>query len=229
VETGVALTGAIPELRHTQVDKDSCIKIALERRLDLATVKGQLEDATRRLKVARNSLLPQADVYIKAETSGTSETASIRDRDDTVSAGFTLEIPLDKREDSEAVKKAEREEASARRAVDESRDSIKVAINESFSKLVALERTVEIEAKNTDLARRRLDYTMLRFKNGELSNRDVVEAQNELLVAQNSHVRAIVSYELQRLQLWRDSGLLDVAADGTLIELPWPEPAPATP
>ncbi|MEI6219423.1 MAG: TolC family protein, partial [bacterium] len=201
------------------------IDIALERRLGLATAKEQLEDASRRLHIARNSLLPRADVYFAAGSSGSSDSLIGGDRANVVSGGVELDIPLDKRESKEAVKRAEREEAAANRAVTETIDNIKVAISKSISELVALERTVDIEDKNNELAGRRLDHTMLRFKSGELSNRDVVEAQSELLAARNARVRAIVNYEIQRLQLLRDSGLLDVAVDGELLELPLPETA----
>jgi len=67
--------------------------------------------------------------------------------------------------------------------VDEKRDSVSVEITDNFSKLQALSVTVEIERRNIDITQRRADYAAYRFRNGELSNRDVVEAQNDLLSA----------------------------------------------
>ena len=135
---------------------------------------------------------------------------------------MTLTLPLDKRKERDAVKSAQIALAAASRSVTEKRDSIRVGIIDSFIQLKTLEQTSRIELKNTDIARRRADFAVLRFKSGELSNRDVVEAQNELLSARNAHVRALVEYEQQRLQLLRDIGMLDVQPDGTLAEL-WPE------
>ena len=44
--------------------------------------------------------------------------------------------------------------------------------------------------------------------------RDVLEAQNALLSAQNSMISALVSYRLRELELQRDLGVLNVTADG---------------
>ena len=85
-----------------------------------------------------------------------------------------------------------------------------------------LRQSAEIEAQNVALASRRADYTLMRFRNGELSNRDVVEAQDELLNAQNALIRARVDYEVQRLRLFRDAGLMDVGVEGEIVELELP-------
>ena len=79
--------------------------------------------------------------------------------------------------------------------------------------------TVMIQKQNTTIAEKRARNALLRFKGGELSNRDVVEAENELLDARNAYSQALVDYELQRLRLLRNIGLLDVEANGDLREL----------
>ena len=61
---------------------------------------------------------------------------------------------------------------------------------------------------------------MFRFKNGELSNRDVVEAEDELLLARNSLAQSLITHELERLGLLRDLGLLELDAVGVLREIP---------
>ncbi|MBK7645074.1 MAG: TolC family protein [Planctomycetes bacterium] len=54
----------------------------------------------------------------------------------------------------------------------------------------------------------------LRFEQGSLSNRDVVEAQQALLDAQNSLIREKVAYEIARLGLLKDLGLLFIDEKG---------------
>lgn len=213
----------VPVKKPLSLNKDTCIKLALERRLDLKTMQEKLDDSQRRLRLARNALLPQVDVFGK---SGTREQGTDAPGggafDSDYAAGISMEIPLDKRDERDAIKKSMIEVAASERNVTEKRDTIRVEISDSFSKLEALSETVVIEGRNIEIAQRRADYATFRFRNGELSNRDVVEAQNDLLNARNAHVRALVQYERQRVQLLRDVGLLDVAADGTLIELPVP-------
>lgn len=215
----------VPVKKPLQLDKDTCIKLALERRLDLKTMEERLDDSQRRLRLARNALLPQLEVFGKSGSREQGVDSPGRGSfDSDYSAGVSMEIPLDKRDERDAIKKSMIEVASSERNVAEKRDTIRVEISDSFSKLEALSETVVIEARNIEIAQRRADYATFRFRNGELSNRDVVEAQNDLLNARNAHVRALVQYERQRVQLLRDVSLLDVAADGTLIELPAPTP-----
>jgi outer membrane protein TolC len=183
------------------------------------------DDSRRRLRLARNLLLPQLDVYGKAETRAeAADSPSSGEFTPDYVAGVTLELPLDKRAERDAIRRSTFECDAAERAVAEKEDLIRVEISDSFSKLLALSETVEINKRNIEITKKRSDFATYRFKNGDLSNRDVVEAQNDLLSARNAHVRALAQHEQQRLQLLRDVGLLDVDADGTLIELPPPVP-----
>ena len=81
-----------------------------------------------------------------------------------------------------------------------------------------MKEAVKIEAMNIDIALKRAANAMFLFKNGELLNRDVVEAENDLLSARNAYVRILARYEIQRIELVRNSGALDIAPDGTFIE-----------
>ena len=58
----------------------------------------------------------------------------------------------------------------------------------------------------------------IRFEAGEISNRDVVEAEEALLEAQNSLISAKVDYEIQRLQLLSDLGILFIDEQGMFKE-----------
>ncbi|MEI6167123.1 MAG: TolC family protein [bacterium] len=217
-------TGAdIPAKKPLSLDQTSCIQLALTQRLDLKTMAEKRDDSQRRLRLARNLLLPELDLYGKAGTRAkdADSPASGEFTPDYV-AGVTLELPLDKRAERDAIRRSTFECDAAERAVAEKEDLIRVEISDSFSKLLALSETVEINKRNIEITKKRSDFATYRFKNGDLSNRDVVEAQNDLLSARNAHVRALAQYEQQRLQLLRDVGLLDVDADGTLIELPPP-------
>lgn len=222
VTTRLDVDGAMPEKQPQPHTMDACLRLALERRLDLQTVQDRRDDAQRRVRLARNALLPKLDAFGKAEASDQAGSPEYPSNGADYSAGVSLTLPLDQRDERDAVKKNLIALASAERDLDEKRDTVRVEITESFSRLEALAATVEIERRNIDLAQRRADYAAFRFRNGELSNRDVVEAENELLNARNAYSSALVQYELQRMQLLRDVGLLDVGAAGVVIELSAP-------
>jgi outer membrane protein TolC len=218
-ETRLRVTGAVPEIRSVTLDEASSIAGALRHRPDIQTVRDRVEDAGRALRVARNALLPRADAYAKIGLSA-GEVGSLSDLeyDDDWSGGVTVDLPFDPRSERDAVRRAHVALSAARRALEEQEDTVRVEIMEAYRGLQAQRRSAEIALRNTALAERRSEYAVLRFKQGELSNRDVVEAQNELLSARNAYVQARVAYAMQRLGLLRDVGRLDVAPDGCLIE-----------
>ncbi len=220
VDSGMTVTGRVPELRPLDLNMDTCVVLALDRRLDLRTAEDDLEDAHRALRIARRAQLPQLDAFGKASGKGESE-ESVTEGGSTVdySAGVSLAVPLDKRPERDAVKRAMIAVEAAERELTRKRDSIRVSIVDSFQTLQSRRTAAGIEFRNMQIAERQAQYAALRFRNGEADNRDVVDAQNQLLNARNTHVRALVEHEQQRIQLVRDMGLLDVAADGTLVEM----------
>ncbi len=221
VSTHLNVVGAIPSKKTLSISMEACLKLALHQRLDLKSEEDRLADARRALRLARNTLLPKVDAFGKAGASKQAEgSPEFPESGMDYSAGISVELPLDQRDERDSVKKALIAVSAAERNVGEKRDLVRVGITDSFSRLEALSATVDIERRNIDIAQRRADYAAFRFRNGELSNRDVVEAQNELLIARNAYAAALVQYEEQRVQVLRDVGLLDVGPDGAMIELP---------
>jgi outer membrane protein TolC len=214
------IEGEVPPVAPMPSDEAACMARALAHRLDLQTVADRVEDAERRLRQARSWLRPDLDVYAAASLSD-SGAASLGDQDldEQFEAGVTLELPLDKRDERDAVKLAQLDLEAARRARDQARDQVRLDVIASFTQLRFLAGSVLIERQNIGIAERRARNAMLRFRNGELLNRDVVEAENELLSARNAYARVRVSYEVQRIKLLRNIGALDVRADGTIEEL----------
>ncbi len=213
------VTGQVPELRPLDLTLETCLTLALQRRLDLRTVEDRLEDARRGLRIARRALLPKVDAFATASGEGQSpDSVTGGDTAKEYTAGVSVDLSLDKRPERDAVKRALIGVDAAERALTEIRDTIRVSIMDSFRTFASLRQAAGIEFQNTEIARRQAAYAALRFRNGEADNRDVVDAQNQLLAARNTYVRALVQYEQQRVQLLRDVGLLDIAADGTLVE-----------
>jgi len=220
ITTGVTVTGTVPELRPLIADEQSCTRTAIERRLDLMTVRGQCEDAKRKLRAKLSYLLPELDVFGKAGLS--SEGAGSlggQDFEDELSAGVNLRVPLDRRNERDAVKAARLDVTAAARALAGKEDEVRLEIIGSFRKLKSLADIVKIERTNIGIAERRARNAFLRFKNGELLNRDVVEAENELLDARNAYVRSLVNHEMERVRLMRNIGTADVTAQGRIVEL----------
>ncbi len=210
---------AIPSLHPVIEDQKRAIDLALARRPDVMTVRDKITDGERELRVAKNLYGPQVDLFGKGDVNGDSDDIGHMDRKTTASAGITAEIPFDRRGRRDAVRLAAIKLEGAQRAWQQKQANVALEVAASYSQLRSLANSVEIQRKNKEIAERRADNASFLFKEGELSNRDVVEAQTELLNARNGYVTALLDYEVQRLKLLRNIGLLDVGPDGELIEL----------
>ncbi len=213
----------IPQMRKVAFAEDEAVTLALDLRLDLQTVRERVEDAERKLRNAKNAMLPQADAFGEAVWTGEeSESLDASEYASVYRAGLAVELPLDKRDERDAIRNAAIDLEQAGRELAEREDSIVLEVRESFSQLRTQATAVEIQEKNIEIAEKRARNAFLQFRNGVLSNRDVIEAENELLQARNAYVQALADYEIQRVRLLRNIGMLDVAADGRLIELEAP-------
>lgn len=214
------LADDIPALRRVTLDEAGAVTMALERRMDLHTTRDRLNDAQRSLQVARNQYLPEVNVFGQSawtdRDDGFTNSAS---SSSTWETGLRAVIPFDRRDQRDAVRLAELSVQAAQRTLEEQTESITLDVREAFSRLRSLHVSVEVALKNIEIARKRATNALLEFRNGRLSNRDVVEAANGLLDARNAYVSAIADYEIQRLTLLRQVGLLDIAQDGAIVEL----------
>lgn len=217
---GAVLEDDVPGRRPVELDEEEAVRLALERRLDVMTQRDRVEDARRRVKVERNLYLPEVNAFGSAGAEA-SDAASFSDQEyaNDWQAGIRAEIPFDRRDRRDAVKNAQLDLDSAERSLAELQDVVTLEVRDGYSRLRSLTVSLDIQLQNIEIATRRAKNALFQFRNGSLSNRDVVEAANDLLDARNAYVEALTDYEIQRLTLLRQIGLLDVARDGRLIEL----------
>lgn len=219
----VEIGDPIPELKEVRLSEEAVTELALERRVDFQTVREREEDALRRLAVARNARWPEVNAFGEAVWSGSgAERFSDLETEQVVRGGVSMVLPIDQRSERDGLRRAMLEVEAAKRRTEERRDQIRLEVRESFSQLRTQQTAVEIERQNIEIAERRVTNATLLFRSGRLSNRDVIEAENQLLDARNAFVQALVDYEIQRLTLLRNIGLLDVDARGRMVELPFP-------
>jgi len=98
-------------------------------------------------------------------------------------------------------------------------DRIKQSVRAKLRSLQSNRSSVIIQWQAVTLAERRVKSTDLLLKAGRAEIRDVLEAQNALLSAQNSLNSAIVSYRTNELEFQRELGVLAVDAAGRWQEL----------
>ena len=194
----------------------SAVEVAFHNRLDLLNRREQLEDAERRVRLSRNALLPDLNLTLSA-TYATDPTDTLGGGtfDDTDrSLALTLGLPVDRVRERNAYRSDQIALERARRNLEEFEDQLRVSIQSSFRELERRFQSLEIQRQLIEDQTKNLRIAELRFERGELPNRDVVEANQSLLDAKNALIDEQVSYEIARLQLLRDLGILFIDETG---------------
>jgi outer membrane protein TolC len=184
---------------------------ALANRLDLRTADDEGEDARRALRIARNNL--RGDLALAARVGYSTDSATSFDDQELGapewSVGLAYEIPLDRVPERTTYRQQLLAYGRSQRRASRVRDLVLLDVRSTVSELHRAEVTVLIQKLNVLTASKRLRRADAEYERGTISNRDVVEAQNELLDAKNAHDRAQIDHIIATLQLRKDAGLLD--------------------
>lgn len=209
-----------PKFVAVDFDVQSAVQCALVNRLDLLTRKDQLEDSERGLRITRNGLLPDLNLSagfgLNADPDPSFANQAL-DRE-SFNAGLSLSLPIDRTLDRNAWRSARIAHQQARRDFDQFQDELVVSVQSTFRELERRKQSVEIQKELIVDQEKNLRIAQLLFEQGDNSNRDVVEAQQSLLDAKNSLIREQVSYEIARLGLLRDLGILFIDERGVWKE-----------
>lgn len=205
-----------PEFVSVGYDIESAIAVALENRLDFLNEKDRLVDVERGLNIARNALQPNFDFDAGYGLVGTGGSSFIRQNlnDHTWFAGLSLEVPVERVNERNAYRAAQISLARAHRNLEQFEDNLIVSLRNRFRSIERIELSLEIQRQAIEAEKRQTFIATLLFEQGERDNRDVVEAKQSLLAAENALVDEQVTYEIERLNLLRDMGILFIDEKG---------------
>lgn len=209
----------VAELDRQLVDAESA---ALRYRLDLQTARDRVEDALRGTSNAANQLGPSLDLSGGAVL-GNRDSTPGKDLDSRTldyDAALTLDLPVDRLPERNAYRRSLIGlEQSKRRLVD-LRETILSDVRAAERAIRSAKYSVDIQRAGIELARQRLEFANESLLLGRVTNsREVVEAQQSLLNAQDAFDRARARLTVQMLQFLRDTGTLRVDPDAGALGL----------
>jgi len=216
--------GATADGGPLEIDEGRAIRTALSHRLDLRTALGQVVDAQRKAVVAADalnlglSLTGTAQWGERRGVGATGENAQLRLARGVYNLGVELDLPLERTAERNAWRNSLISFERAVRSAQELEDQIKQDVRQALRQLRQQRESYRIQARAVTLAQRRVTSTDLFLQAGRAAIRDVLEAQDALLSAQNARTAALVSYRIAELQLQRDMGVLEVDAKGNWRE-----------
>lgn len=216
-EDAQALDGLLAE-----VSPDEAVDVALGFRLDLLNSADRVDDARRGVHIARNAILPDLD----ANGSITIDT----DPNRLNSAGYNLERTTwratlglridDRKTERNAYRASLVRTRRAERDHDRTVDVVRADVRRALRRITVQQKLRAIQETQVEENELRLEAARAQFDLGQISNRDVVDAEDALLTARNDLASAISGYRSAILEFRRDTGTLRVTDDGQWLGSP---------
>jgi len=216
VDRNIDVAGDPPPFVPADFDVDSAVEVAFQNRLDLLNERQRVEDAERNARIAANGILPDLDVTVGSDFAAAPSASLGGDSLDRTShsVAVSLGLPLERARPRNSYRTSLITVDRARRGLDQFEDNMVVQIRSAFRELNRRFESLEIQRQLIEDQSKNLRIANLRFERGEIPNRDVVEAGQSLLDAENALIREQVNYEIARLQLLRNLGVLFIDEHG---------------
>jgi outer membrane protein TolC len=228
VSDELAIIPVALELNTPDLDVDAAMETALRYRLDLQTARDRIDDSRRGVSNAKNGLLPGLELNGNAQVgSGPGRPArELQDSTLTYSAGVTLDLPIDQLAERNAYRRSLITYQRAERDFVSLRDRVLIDVRQDVRSIRTAQVSLRIQEESIDLAQRRLELAGELLRQGGAGGggatrrgdaRDVVEAQQSLIQAQDAYEQARAELQIQVLQFLQDTGTLRVDPGAGLI------------
>ncbi len=209
------------DLPEPSVTEAMAIETATRLRLDLLNTRDRVDDVRRGVEIARNNLLPDLDLSGSVSYTTNPDHLSafhFREDDETWDVGVDLEIPLDRKAERNAYRASIIGIRRAERDYDLALDQMRLAVRRTQRQIDRSKFSMEIQLQNIQSNEVRREQAQIRFDKGEISNQDIVDADDALLRARNDYDRDVSDFRRAILAFRLSTGTLRVGEDGRWLD-----------
>jgi outer membrane protein TolC len=204
-----------------ELNETLAISLAFDNRFDLRLTDGKVYDAQRAVVVAADALGAEL-TFLGSAKSGERRTVTTADLDSAqlrtdkgvYSAILTLDLPFERTGESIDYRISFINLERAVRDVQILEDEIKTEIRNALRDMLEARENMYIQAKAVYVAQKRVKSVNMFLEAGRAQTRDLLEAQDDLLSAQNLLTASVVDYRIAELEIQRDMGVLEVNEKG---------------
>lgn len=208
-----------------ELPENLAVQLAFDHRLDLRLTQERIYDAQRSVVVAADALRGELTLFGRAAAgerrslgSAGLPDARLRPEQGFYSALLSIDLPLERTAERLAFRASYLNLEQRVRDLQEQEDRVKSEVRNRLRDLLEFREGLQIQAQALTVAQRRVDSTNLFLQAGRAQIRDLLEAQEALVGAQNALTAALVSYRVAELELQRDMGVLQVDERGLWTE-----------
>jgi outer membrane protein TolC len=204
-----------------EMEESTAIELALENRLDLEVAQGEVYDFQRAVVVAADALGAELTFFGSAALGSRRvvktadlDNAQLRTDKGVFSAVLTLDLPFERTAEAINYRNSFINLERAVRNTQILEDQIKLEVRNELRNMLEARENLHIQAQAVFVAEKRVKSVNLFLEAGRAQIRDLLEAQDALLSAQNGLTTAVVGYRIAELSIQRDMGLLKVDEKG---------------
>jgi outer membrane protein TolC len=202
-----------------EMDESVAVKLALKNRLDLRAALGGVYDAQRQVVVKADALragltLGGTASFGGSPASGSADDVGVNFDKGRYTALLSLDLPIERTAERNDYRNSLIKLEQATRTVQTLEDQIKLSIRNTLRTLLQSRESLKIQARSVVVAQKQVKSSNLFLEAGRIQIRDLLEAQDSLLSAQNSLTSAVVNYRIAELELQRDLDVLKVNEKG---------------
>ena len=208
-----ALTDLVAQgLTPLELDERHGYLMAVTNRLDMLNEVDRFEDAQRKVRVAASDLKPGLDVVVDVSLKKQFY-SSFSPEEFASTSGLKLKLPLNQLTERNAYRTSLINFEKQMRKLATELDSLRESIREGIRALEQERENYFIQKAALDLARQQVEVMPLLLQNDDADIRDQLEAQADLVEAQNDVTSAVVDYHVARWNLLKNLGALSVEGE----------------
>ncbi|MCI0630784.1 MAG: TolC family protein [Phycisphaerales bacterium] len=220
IEQDVVIAPSSLDLPVPEASLDEAVREAMLYRLDLQTQRDQVDDARRRVLVARNNVLADLNLTGAVGINGDPNVNHVHfDPGETsLRAGITFGLPLDREIERIGVRQAQIDLERQELEYGAFRDEVALEARAAVRDIDRARYTLEIQERNVGIGQQRI--ASIEAAPDRADARDASDAANELLVAEDRRDQAKRDLEVAILSYLLETGQLRVNERGFIRPLP---------
>lgn len=194
---------------------DAAFHIAIDRNLDIINVIDRFEDSKRKVRLAADQLKPSLNLFASASVQSDAPDDYLNFDPNRIryQAGLSLDDLVDKLPARNNYRATLVSFESQLRTLVANLDGLRDRIERGFRTLEQQRQNFLNRQASLEVAARRVDMNQTLLEAGRVQVRDLREAQDALIAAQNQLTDSIVGYLAARLQLLFDIGILSTTTE----------------
>ena len=209
------------EIQPFEMALQETIRLGLVNRLDLMNERAEVMDFRREVEIRAQLLKSSLEIRASGE---------LLDIDDPHSITLDFETPLDQIDERNNYRTALVNYQRAKRRYIQAEDQVKQQIREAWRRLYVLKRNLETSRRAVRIAALQYDSAVNeankpaqagqigRTSSGGLQGQNLQRALEAILRATNNLISDWTEYERNRINIYRDMGIMEIGPDGIWID-----------